>query len=227
VNAREARFGVSRRTKKRCRSRSRSSSRCLGDVRIAIDSDRASEKAGGFRRGFFSLCKRPKKGTSHAGFCSYGHLPCRADVSVALKRTIFWFFFQAISCCARQKPETTSPYESAGVRTFFASRSFISEALPSCRGAARARARHFASSVDAARVSEKHSRAQAFAHPSRAVRHPRLSPVCAHRASVARVARRGFRPVLPGVAMSRANAESHDTGNIPPESARGCRARAP
>ena len=94
------------------------------------------------------------------------------------------------------------------------------------RGRGAARARHFASSVDAARVSEKHSRAQAFAHPSRAVRHPRLSPVCAHRASVARVARRGFRPVLPGVAIARANAESHDTGNIPPESARGCRARA-
>ena len=112
----------------------------------------------------------------------------------------------------------------SGGTDIFASRSFISEALPSCRGAAKAR--HFASSVDAARVSEKHSRAQAFAHPSRAVRHPRLSPVCAHRASVARVARRGFRPVLPGVAIARANAESHDTGNIPPESARGCRARA-
>ena len=47
----------------------------------------------------------------------------------------FGFFPKAISCCARQKSETTGPYESAGVRTFFASRSFISEALPSCRSA--------------------------------------------------------------------------------------------
>ena len=87
------------------------------------------------------------------------------------------------------------------------------------------RARHFASSVDAARVSEKHSRAQAFAQPSRAVRHPRFSSLCAHRTSVARVARRGFRPVLPGVAISPSERRKPRHGKQPPgERARVSRA---
>lgn len=75
--------------------------------------------------------------------------------------------------------------------------------------------------------AEKHSRAQAFARPTRAVRHPRLSSVSAHRASVARVARRGFRPVLPGDAISPSERRKPRHGKHPPgERARVSRASA-
>ena len=147
-----------------------------------------------------------------------------ALTSASLQSARYFGFFPRQFHAAHDRNQRLPAHTNQRGYGHFSHHEVSSQALPSCRGAARAR--HFASSVDAARVSEKHSRAQAFAHPSRAVRHPRLSPVCAHRASVARVARRGFRPVLPGVAIARANAESHDTGNIPGERARVSRASA-
>ena len=154
-----------------------------------------------------------------------GIYPGRADVSVARRSRYFGLghpeFHQSNDTKHRLRFHTNQ----RGYGHFSHHEVHLGSA-PVLSRCGQTRARHFASSVDAARVSEKHSRAQAFAQPSRAVRHPRFSSVCAHRTSVARVARRGFRPVLPGVAISPSNAESHDTGNIPPESARGCRARA-
>ena len=147
-----------------------------------------------------------------------------ALTSASLDGTIFCRLPRKLYQLEIHKIKTKTPYKSSGVRTFFASRSSLWEALPSC-GAAQAHARHFASSVDAARVSAKHSRAQAFSQPSRAVCHPRFSCVCAHRASIARVARRGFRPVLPGVAISPSERRKPRHGKQPPgERARVSRA---
>jgi hypothetical protein len=121
---------------------------------------------------------------------------------------------------------TTYPYESTGgIRNFSHHEVHLRKRSTSCRVGPGSCASLCIERRRRARA-EKHSRAQAFARPTRAVRHPRLSSVSAHRASVARVARRGFRPVLPGdISPSERRKPRH--GKHPPgERARVSRASA-
>ena len=121
---------------------------------------------------------------------------------------------------------TTYPYASTGgIRNFSHHEVHLRKRSTSCRVGPGSCASLCIERRRRARA-EKHSRAQAFARPTRAVRHPRLSSVSAHRASVARVARRGFRPVLPGdISPSERRKPRH--GKHPPgERARVSRASA-
>lgn len=177
--------------------------------------------------GAFLVCKKLSKFRyAHAGFFAVWAFTLIALTSASLEGAIFWFFSQRISSLPKRKVVTTYPYESmGGIRNFSHHEVHLRKRSTSCRVGPGSCASLCIERRRRARA-EKHSRAQAFARPTRAVRHPRLSSVSAHRASVARVARRGFRPVLPGdISPSERRKPRH--GKHPPgERARVSRASA-
>ena len=143
-----------------------------------------------------------------------------ALTSASLQSARYFGFFPGNFMLRTKKPETTGSYESAGVR-HFASRSFISEALPSCRGGTSA-----SLCIERRRRARVRALARAQALLTRVVRYvTHVCLPCAHIARASRASRGAASvrcyPELPS--RERAKATTRETS---PESARVSRASA-